>query len=296
MDIRQLKYFIAVAEAGNISRAASRLHISQPPLTRHIQTLEESLGFQLFHRTSSGVELTQAGSLLLKHARNIRAHGELASQQARRVAEGRLGRLDLGVYGTAMLDVVPRILRAFSASHPEVELSLQSAPVTAQLEALRHGRVLAMFDRFANEPEDITIELIHRDPMMVAVHRDHPLASQPTLTIPQLKGYPMIGELGRVYQRSQHLFQRHGFQPEITQYTNDLVSAAIMVAGGFGMAFVPRSVLNMPLAGLVCIPLVGAPDAFIKLHIGYRKNETSPLLHELLRTAREIRDESARPG
>lgn len=291
MEIRQLKYFIAVAEEGNISRAAARLHLSQPPLTRHIQNLEDSLGFQLFRRTSSGVELTQAGALLLEHARNIKAHVELASQQASRLAAGKFGRLDVGVYGTAMLDVVPRILHAFTAGHPDVELSLQSAPIAPQLEALRHGRILAMFDRFAAEPEDLCVELIHSEPMLVAVHKDHPLAAATGLSISQLKGYPMIGELGRPYQRSQHLFQRHGFQPEITQYTNDLLSAAIMVAGGFGMAFVPRSVLLMRLPGLVCIPLLDEPDACMKLHIAWRRNETHPLLHALLATVRDFRAE-----
>ncbi|MDQ7990740.1 MAG: LysR substrate-binding domain-containing protein [Candidatus Dactylopiibacterium sp.] len=291
MEIRQLKYFIVVAEEGNISRAAARLHISQPPLTRHIQNLEETLGFQVFRRTTSGVELTQAGALLLEHARDIKAHVELASQQAKRVAAGQYGRIDIGVYGTAMLEVVPRILQRFSASHPGVELALQSAPIAPQIDALRHGRILAMFDRFAAESHDIAIELIHREAIMVALHEDHPLAAGPSLRIPQLKGQAMIGELGRVHQRSQHLFQRHGFLPDITQYAADMVSSAILAANGFGIAFVPRSVMRMRLPGLVCLPLEDEPEAFMPLHIGYRRNETNPLLHELLRTAREFRAE-----
>ena len=97
MDVRRLKYFIVTAEERSISRAAERLHITQPPLTRHIQSLEEELGARLFTRTNSGVELTQAGTALLDHARNINAHVELATEQVRRVAAGQAGRIDIGV-------------------------------------------------------------------------------------------------------------------------------------------------------------------------------------------------------
>ena len=101
MDVRRLKYFIVTAEERSISRAAERLHITQPPLTRHIQSLEEELGVLLFNRTSWGVELTQAGTALLKHAHNISAHIELATEQIRRVASGQAGRIDIGVFGSA---------------------------------------------------------------------------------------------------------------------------------------------------------------------------------------------------
>jgi DNA-binding transcriptional LysR family regulator len=110
VDIRRLKFFIVTAEERNIGRAAERLHITQPPLTRHIQSLEEELGVQLFRRTSAGVELTQAGTALLTHAQNISAHVELATEQIRRVAAGKEGRIDIGIFGSAMLDVIPRLL------------------------------------------------------------------------------------------------------------------------------------------------------------------------------------------
>lgn len=289
MEIRQLKYFIAVAEEGNISRAAARLHISQPPLTRHIQSLEEDLGVQLFHRTTSGVELTQAGALLLEHARNIKAHVELASLQAKRVAAGQIGRIEIGVYGTAMLDAVPRILKSFATSHPEVELALQSAPKGPQLEALRQGRILIAFDRYLTESDDIAVELVDREPIMLALHKNHPLAAQTSIRIPQLEGYEMIGELGRVLQRSSHLFQRHGIQHNVTQYAADMISGAILAAGGFGIAFVPASMTNMQLPDLVYRPLEDDSQPAMYLHCGYRRHETNPLLQEMLRTVREYR-------
>lgn len=289
MEIRQLKYFIAVAEEGNISRAAARLHISQPPLTRHIQSLEDDLGVQLFNRTSSGVELTQAGALLLEHARNIKAHVELASLQAKRVASGQLGRIEIGVYGTAMLDAVPRILQSFAASHPQVELALQSAPKGPQIEALRQGRILIAFDRNLSETDDIAVELVDREPIMLALHKNHPLAAEVSIRIPQLDGYEMIGELGRVHQRSSHLFQRHGIQHNVAQYAADMISGAILAAGGFGIAFVPASMTNMQLPNLVYRPLEDDSEPVMYLHCGYRRNETNPLLQEMLHTVREYR-------
>jgi LysR family transcriptional regulator, benzoate and cis,cis-muconate-responsive activator of ben and cat genes len=289
MEIRQLKYFIAVAEEGNISRAATRLHISQPPLTRHIQTLEEDLGVQLFKRTNWGVELTQAGRLLLEHARNIKAHVELATHQAQQVSKGQLGRLEVGVYGTAMLNVIPRILARFSASHPDVELALQSAPKSQQLEALTQGRIQLAFDRNLKESDEIAVELVDREPVILALNKNHPLASQESIRVPQLKGHALIGELGQTYPRHAHLFQRHGFQPSFTQYAADMISAAILAASGFGISFAPASMATLQLPDLVYRPLEDDEKPMMLLHCAYRRNESNPLLHELLGTVRDYR-------
>ena len=150
MDVRRLKYFIVTAEERSISRAAERLHITQPPLTRHIQSLEEELGALLFNRTSWGVELTQAGAALIEHAHNISAHIELATEQIRRVA-AQAGRIDIGVFGSGMLGIIPRLLRAFSSTHPEVKIVLHNAPKERQIDALCQGRILAAFDRYIPE-------------------------------------------------------------------------------------------------------------------------------------------------
>ena len=113
MDLRHLRYFIAVAEEQNIGRAATRLHISQPPLTRQIQQLEEELGVLLLNRTPRGVELTQAGELFLEEARNIRSIVEQATERTQRAGQGKLGRLDVAIFGTAILDAIPKLLLAF---------------------------------------------------------------------------------------------------------------------------------------------------------------------------------------
>src|SRR5579862_1597213 len=142
MDLRQLKYFIAVAEARHLGRAAEKLHLSQPPLTRQIQRLEDELRVQLFKRTARGMELTRAGEELLTDAYNIRTLVAQAGERAQRAGHGQSGKLDIGVFGSGMFGVVPQVLLAFRAAHPEVELVLHHAQTPTQLQALRQGRVM----------------------------------------------------------------------------------------------------------------------------------------------------------
>lgn len=290
MEIRQLKYFIAVAEERNISRAAARLHISQPPLTRHIQALEDDLGVQLFTRTNIGVELTQAGTLFLEHARSIKAQMELASHQARQAAAGHIGRIEVGVHGSAMLNVLPELLRRFATAYPQVQLPLLNAPHPTQLEALQQGRIQIAFDRNWETSDDIQVELVDREPLLVALSEHHPLAEQESIRIPQLRNEVLIGGLGRPYPRLLRLFQRHGFEPQPTQRATDMISGAIMAAGGFGIALVPASMASMQLPNLAYRPLADEPDALLELHCAYRRNDANPLLLALLGVVREFRE------
>jgi len=287
MEIRQLKYFIAVAEELNISRAAVRLHISQPPLTRHIKALEDGLGVQLFKRTSWGVELTQAGTLLLEHARSIQSHVEFASQQARQVSQGLLGRIDVGVYGSAMLNIIPRLLNNFAIQHPKVELALQNIPKSKQIEALHQGRLLIAFDRNLPESDEICVELVDREPILVAINTRHPLSNQSSVGLEQLKDQNFIGELDpSTFPGLTEAFQQHGFQPHITQRAADMISATVMVAGGFGVSIVPASMQNIRLPNVHYLPLSVDTEVYVELHCAYRRNDTNPLLVEILATVR----------
>ena len=283
MDVRRLKYFIVTAEERSISRAAERLHITQPPLTRHIQSLEEELGAQLFTRTNSGVELTQAGTTLLDHARNINAHVELATEQVRRVAAGQAGRIDIGVFGSAMLNIIPRILSAYAQACPDVHVVLHSAPKARQIEALHQGRILIAFDRYLPDSPELRTELVCREQLWVALNQRNPLAQQASITLPDLKNEPLIGEQDQsVFFVSQSLFRHNNFEPLIVHKAADMISAVVMVAGGFGSALVPESVLNFKLPDVVFRPLATELEALIELHCVYRKDEQSPLLASLL--------------
>ena len=175
MDLRHLKYFIAVAEELNIGRAALRLHISQPPLTRQIQQMEEELGVALFIRTPRGVELTQAGEMFLEEARNIRALIERAIERTKRAGEGKLGRMDIGIFGSGILGAIPKLLHLFRDTHPDVEVVLHTMTKEEQIEALRQKRISVAFNRMLLPLPDITSELILREPLFLAIRQEHPL-------------------------------------------------------------------------------------------------------------------------
>jgi DNA-binding transcriptional LysR family regulator len=294
MDLRQLKYFIAVAEERNIGRAATRLHLSQPPLTRHIQALEEELGVQLFTRHTWGVALTQAGEALLDHARDIRALVDVATENAQRAAKGLLGRLDIGVYGSAMLAVVPRVLDAFSRTHPEVELNLHNAPIGRQIEALHQGRILLAFDRHTPDTPDLETELVAREPLLIALNTRNPLSQQAAVHVTALEGASIIGEqVPTVFNALQPLLLHHAVQLKVAQHAADLISAVVMVAGGFGSAVVPASMQTLQLPNLVYRPLLGDIECLINVHCIYRRGDQSPLLREVLDTVRACRDDSS---
>lgn len=139
MEIRTLSNFIVVAEEKNVRRAALRLHITQPALTRQIQSLEEDFGAPLFVRNAHGLEMTPAGDSLLQHAINIRVEFELARRDAIRIASDRHQKFNIGVYGSAIFSTIPQILNMFSRQHPGVEMVLHSARKEQQIQSLRQG-------------------------------------------------------------------------------------------------------------------------------------------------------------
>ena len=286
MDIRQLKYFIAVAEEQNIGRAAARLYISQPPLTRQIQALEEELGTALFIRTHWGVKLTQAGEFLLAYARNITSHVELAKEQVQLAGKGLLGRIDVGIFGSAMLNIIPQILNTFTEKHPEVKVVLHTLSKGKQIEALHQGRILISFERYMSASPGLQIERVSREALSVAINQRNPLASHPQIEAQQLCSEPMIGEVDQT-EAIKAVYDHYQLDACVVQKAADMISAVVMVAGGFGTAIVPDSLKTLQLHSVVYRPLVCELNPLLELHCAYRKDEKSPLLANLLNTVRE---------
>ncbi|MDY3199135.1 MAG: LysR family transcriptional regulator, partial [Pseudomonadaceae bacterium] len=215
MEFRHLRYFIAVAEEGHIGRAATRLHISQPPLTRQIQQLEEELDVQLFIRTPRGMELTPAGELLLEEARNIRSVVEQAAERTQRAGQGRLGRLDIGIFGSAILDTIPAILLKFRREFPEVKVVLHNMSKDAQIAALRQRRIDLGFNRFLDPLEDIVNETVLTEKLLIALNEQHPLAAEPAVPFSVLQDNPLIvfpvGPRPSFIDKVMHMCHQKGF-------------------------------------------------------------------------------------
>lgn len=293
MDLRHLRYFIAVAEEQNIGRAALRLNISQPPLTRQIQQLEEELGVQLFIRTPRGVELTQAGNLFLDEARNIRALVEQAVERTKRAGQGKLGRLDIGIFGTGVLGAIPKILQHFGETHPDVRVVLHTMSKEQQIEALRQKRITIGFNRIISPLPDLETELIIREPLYLAVNESHPLSQQDCVSLSELAQHPLVlfptGARPNFVDRVIELCRQRGFTPEISQIVGDAVTGVALVAGGFGMTLVPESATTLSVPGIAFRPLDEPDFATIDLSCIYRKEDESPLLRAFLGSVREFR-------
>ena len=300
MEIRHLRYFATLAEELNFSRAAERLHISQPPLTRQIQQLEQELGSRLFRRNTRGVELTPAGEALLQDARRILDMVDSAKDRACKLRLGQIGRLDVGVFGSAILNHIPRVLLEFRNRYPNVEIVVHQQTKAEQILALRERRLTIGFNRRLPAEPDIVAETVLVEPLVVAMLETHPLASRGALRIADLEGEPII-----LYPSNTRpgfgddvmsLFRDEGIEPNVVQEVTDVVIAIGLVASGFGICVTPHAASSLNLPGLVYRPIDADPSPSIDLTCLYRRDDDSPILHAFLSIVRETRLQPARPS
>lgn len=296
MNFRTLKYFVVVAQELNIGRAATRLNISQPPLTRQIQQLEASLGVKLFNRSAKGVELTNSGELLLEEAQNILTLVEQAEERTKRADRGELGRLDVGIFGSAILDAIPKLLLAFRQAYPDVNIILHALSKEDQIEALRQRRITVGFNRFVEDQPDIASEVILHEPIYAALPDNDPLVAQPTVTLLDLASRPFVlfPNAGRpnFIDRVLQWCQREGFSPRVVQEVGDAVAGIALVASGFGVCLVSESATTLMMPRIVYRPVVGQSDLKIDLSCLYRRNDQSPILQAFLGIVRRVAAES----
>ena len=296
MELRHLRYFCAVAKELNIGRAASALHISQPPLTRQIQQLEEDLGVQLFKRSVKGMELTEAGRTLYVEAKNVLALVELATERTQRAAQGLIGRLDIGIFGSGIFDVVPRVLLRFRQAFPDVKIVLHTLDKAEQVEALRERRITAGFNRLVPKYRGIASEVVMWERLMVCLREGSPLASRTTLSLRDLadQSFVLFPAVARP-NFSDFIInqcQKHGFMPLVEQVVGDAVTGVALVASGFGACIVPASVMSFRASGVVYLPLEESPPTMLDVSCLYREDDDSIVLRELLQIITSFREQS----
>ncbi len=292
MDLRDMRHFLAVAEEGHIGRAAARLHLSQPPLTRHIQALEEKIGVPLFVRTPKGVTLTEAGRTLLEEAPNLLALAQQAAERTRLAGQGLIGRLDVGLFGSGVLDVIPRILARFHQTRPEVKIVLHNLTKDAQLQALRERRITVGFNRLVPEEDGITVETVLREPLVVAIAASHALAARPAIRLQDLDGVPLIlypnVPLRGLAQEVADAFRAEGVRMRVEQEVEDVVTAVALVSAGFGAAITTQSAASLRLPGVEFRPLRSARLKELELSCLYRSGDASPTLRAFLNVVHEF--------
>lgn len=293
IEFRHLRYFVAVVEQRSFRGAALRLHVSQPPLTRQIQQLEEVLGVSLLVRKPRGVEPTDAGQVFYEEARNILMLTEQAASRAQLAGHGQLGRLDVGIFGSAVFGAIPRVIQEFRSRFPKVEIVLHNLDRAAQLKALRERRLTVGFNRFFDEEPDLSWEVIQTERMNVALHHAHPLAKHATLGLAQIGDQPLI-----LYPRTprpsfiEHmlkLFHKKGVMPQLIHEVDDVVTAVALASSGFGISLVTDSACNLHLPGIVYVPLRPEDRATFDLCMIHRRDDESALLQSFLGTVRSIR-------
>jgi DNA-binding transcriptional LysR family regulator len=265
-------------------------------LSRQIQQLEEEIGVALFNRTPRGVELTEAGRQFREEAARVLAMSERATECARMAAQGRLGRLDIGVFGSALLNVVPRMVLRYRQLHPKVTVCLHNMHKTEQIQALREGRIAMGFNRIVPLLPDITVENIMLEDLVVAVNSSHPLASQAEIRLEALTEEPLIllPSLMRpsLADHVLAMFSAARIRPNVAQEANDTIIAAAMVSSGIGLCIMPESGSGLTLPRVVFRPLT-KPHPAIGLECLYLSGNESPILKSFLEIVRGFRDEQS---
>ena len=291
MELRHLRYFVAVAEELHFGRAARRLHIAQPPLSQQIRVLERDLGVTLLQRTSRRVLLTDAGRAFLVEARSTLAQAARATQVASRAAGGEIGQLIVGHMASAELIVFPRLLPVFRKRCPGVELTLRLLGVTEQFEMLRTGEIHVGFLRLPATDRGVTVKPIVGEPLVVALPERHGLARRRTLSLRALRGERLLlfprSHAPGYYDLLMAICRQAGLEPTIALETRHLHTVLSLVATGHGVSLVPRCVARLGRPGIVCRAVRPSPRN-IEIGIAYDPTTPSALARTFVSVAHEV--------
>lgn len=259
IELRHLRYFLAVAETLHFGRAAKQLHMAQPPLSQQIRKLEALVGTPLFERTTRGVRLTAAGAVLRERARSTLARLDDDLEQTRRVARGEEGRLTVGFSGSVMFTELPAALQRYRREYPRVELQLREMWTSEQLPALADGSIDVGFLRDGERRPELAITTLLREPFHVALPAEHRLRRQRTVDASALPEEPFVLFARRMgslaYDRTVRCCLDAGFQPRIVQEAPQFPTLVRLVAAGLGVSIVPACVATTIFPGAVFRPL-----------------------------------------
>jgi DNA-binding transcriptional LysR family regulator len=291
MELRHLRYFVAVAEELHFGRAAERLHVSQPPLSQQIKQLEEEVEVRLFDRSKRWVRLTSAGRLFLESARQVLAQADGAVLAARRAMGGECDRLSVACAPWAKLMAVPRILHRFSTLHRQIQIDIQTLDSVRQARAVKTRTVDVGFMCPGSRDKNLQMERLAACPLVVAVPSNHRLAARAHLSPRDLAGEsyvmlaadvaPAYGEIVTEYWEQTGVVMKEQLKADQPHAVIDLVAA------GAGFALVPSSVQEYEKTRIVCRPLDPAPPE-LELWLSWARGVESPAIKALLEAARRV--------
>ncbi len=285
-ELSQLRCFVAAAEELHFGRAADRLNMTQPPLSRQIQLLERSLGVTLLERTSRSVRMTAAGRTFLIEARRILKLSESAALRTWRVGVGETGALCIGFTAAAGYQFLPRLIRMIRQQMPGVDLSLKEMVSLEQIEDLLSGRIDLGLLRPPIDRHEFGRVLVLTEPLVAAICVDHPLAAKAILALEDFdkQDFIMYSPDGSryFYEMVTKIFSETDAEPINVQHVSQIHTILALVSAGLGAAFVPAAAQSLHFDGVVFRPLKITPENPIDLYIVWRKGQDNPMLHQFL--------------
>jgi len=291
MELRHIRYFLAVVEEKNISRAAEKIGIGQPPLSLQIRDLEEQVGTRLFHRMPQGVELTAAGKAFHDLVKEMPAQLEHAVAAAQRAARGELGSLRVGYTGSVIFNpVVSVCIREYRRLYPDVHLRLEESATPNLMNALREGELdVAFLRQGVSDASDLHIELLSEEPLVAVLPVRHPAAEQEVVDLGTLRDDPFIlipRDVGpTVFDTVIAACCEAGFEPEMGQVAPQISSIVSLVAADMGVSLVPESIMHVQSPGAVFRNVRGC-TATAWLTVAWRRSDSSPFLRNFISITR----------
>ncbi|MGN6320318.1 MAG: LysR substrate-binding domain-containing protein [Dyella sp.] len=286
IELRHLRYFVAVADTLHFGKAAERLGMSQPPLSQQIRQLEDAVGARLLTRTNRRVALTEPGRVFLAEAREILARTDHAVDLVRRAQRGELGELRIGfTRSTPLSQDIPGAIFAFRQRFPAVHLQLEEMNSLQQIDALLERRLQVGILRPGTLPKTLLSKRLFRDPLVAVVRSDHPVLQRVNtrgkLSMKMLAQEPFVvfsrSAGAGVREQVMNLCREAGFAPRISQEAREASTIIGLVAAGFGVAILPQSCDHIHVEGVTYVPLAEA-NAMSEIHVVYRDDERSPLV------------------
>lgn len=259
VELRHLRYFVAVAEELHFGRAAQRLHLSQPPLSQQIRQLEQMLGHPLLTRTSRSVSLTAAGEAFLQSARRTLRNVQRDIDETQRIARGEVGSLHIGFVGSGMLTGLPAIFRAYHQAYPRVHLHLHESFTSRVMEGLGDGSLDAGILRDGDPADGLNVTPIFSEPFVAVLPANHPRAKQKSISPAALRDEPFVyfprAAGARAFEKPLTIFEQFGFRPNIVQEGSHWLSILRLVGAGLGVSIAPECVRTIASPDVVCLTL-----------------------------------------
>src|SRR5271154_6278240 len=288
IELRHLRYFVAVAEELHFGRAAERLHLAQPPLSQQIRKLEELLGHPLFIRTSRSVRLTDAGEAFLQRARRTLRNVQRDLDETRSIGRGDVGSRHLGFIGSAVLSTLPAIFRTYREAYPRVRLHLHESFTSLVMEGLENGTLDAGILRDGDPFEGLQVTTILSEPFVAVLPATHPCAREKSISPAVLRDEPFIyyprSAGTRAYEKPLTLCEEHGFRPQIVQEASHWLTILSLIGAGLGVSIAPACVRLIASPEVACLAIQGA-KALSTIELACFAGESRPIVERFKQIA-----------